>query len=250
MNSAIYLGRYQDVLADVTCDAVICDPPYGPRTHGGHNGMTERIARITGQRTRRPIQYASWTDRDVAEFVAFWAHRCRGWICAMTSHDLIGAWEAELSRVGRYVFAPVGVLIYHPRLIGDGPGSGLVYMIVARPKTRQYSTWGALPPWYGPYYPATERGHIGGKPKSLMISVVSDYSRPGDVVCDPCAGYGTTLVAARQMGRRWVGAEVDPDTHAQATTCLAGSYHTTLLDDGVGASVQEQTLPELREILG
>jgi 23S rRNA G2445 N2-methylase RlmL len=32
------LGRWQDVLADVTeCDAVITDPPYGERTHSGQH---------------------------------------------------------------------------------------------------------------------------------------------------------------------------------------------------------------------
>jgi len=37
---------------------------------------------------------------------------------------------------------------------------------------------------------------IGGKPMWLMRALVRDYSRPGNLVCDPCAGGATTLIAA------------------------------------------------------
>ena len=32
------LGRYQDVLQDVTCNTVIVDAPYSAKTHDGHDG--------------------------------------------------------------------------------------------------------------------------------------------------------------------------------------------------------------------
>jgi DNA modification methylase len=35
--------------------------------------------------------------------------------------------------------------------------------------------------------------------------VVADYSRHGDLVVDPCCGAGTTLVAARMLGRSAIG---------------------------------------------
>jgi site-specific DNA-methyltransferase (adenine-specific) len=132
----------------------------------------------------------------------------------MTSHDLIGAWQAAYEAAGRYAFAPVGITQDRVRLGGDGPASGLVYLMVARPKTRAFSTWGALP---GFYHAGIDReGHIGGKPLGLMRRIVADYSRPGDLICDPCAGGGTTLVAAHALGRRAVGAECDADTFAKA----------------------------------
>jgi DNA modification methylase len=42
-----------------------------------------------------------------------------------------------------------------------------------------------------------------------MSDIVRDYSRPGDLVVDPYAGAGTTLLAAHRIGRRAVGAEMD-----------------------------------------
>ena len=49
-----------------------------------------------------------------------------------------------------------------------------------------------------------------------MRALVRDYSRPGDLVCDPCAGGATTLIAAALEGRRAIGAELDPETYALA----------------------------------
>ncbi len=43
----------------------------------------------------------------------------------------------------------------------------------------------------------------------------------GGLVCDPCAGSGTTLVAAAWLGRKYVGFEVDAGVAAQARGRLA-----------------------------
>ena len=213
------LGRYQDVLRDVTCDLLLADPPYGDRTHKGHNsGIGSHLGTKCDNADRRPISYDHWTPDDVREFVTFWAPRTRGWLACMTSSDLSVVWQDAYEAAGLYAFAPVSIIQDRVRLGGDGPCSSTVYLMVARPKTRKFSTWGALPGWYKA---GTERnGHIGGKPLDLMRTLVRDYSRPGDLVCDPCAGGATTLLAAAQTGRRGVGAELSPETYAKAAKRL------------------------------
>lgn len=42
-----------------------------------------------------------------------------------------------------------------------------------------------------------------------MQRIVTDYSRPGQIVCDPFMGAGTTGVACHTEGRRFVGIEID-----------------------------------------
>ena len=208
-------GAYQQTLADVgQVDLVLADPPYGKKTHDGHDSAARQILSATGQKTRNNLSYKAWSPDDVREFVASWAPRCRGWMACMTSDDLIPVWRQAYRDAGRLDFPPVGVLIYHPRLLGDGPGSGVIYLMVSRPRGREFMGGWSLPPWYGPFYPAAERDmHIGGKPGTLMRSLVSDYSRVGDTVCDPTAGRATTLIAAHSLGRHGIGSEVDEKTY-------------------------------------
>jgi site-specific DNA-methyltransferase (adenine-specific) len=208
-------GRWQDVLADVECDALIMDPPYGDVTHAGN---AERLASMG----RARLSYAAWTAADVVAFVEFWSPRCRGWLACMTSDDLIPVYRAAYRSVGRKDFAPVPVLQHRPRLSGDGPGSGAVYLVVSRPRSDAFMGWGSLPCWYHSQ-PARD-GVAGGKPLDLMRAIVRDYSRPGDLICDPCAGAGTTLLAARIEGRSSIGAELDEKHYAIAQRRLARGY--------------------------
>lgn len=48
-------------------------------------------------------------------------------------------------------------------------------------------------------------GYPTQKPLALMHRIVAASSNEGDLVLDPYCGCGTTLVAAQQLGRRWIG---------------------------------------------
>ena len=50
--------------------------------------------------------------------------------------------------------------------------------------------------------------------ESLVEAFVAEYSRVGDVVLDPFAGYGTTAVVATRMGRRAIAVELLPERAA------------------------------------
>jgi DNA modification methylase len=47
--------------------------------------------------------------------------------------------------------------------------------------------------------------------ESLVEAVLGEYSSPADVVLDPFAGYGTTLVVAERRGREAIGVELLPE---------------------------------------
>lgn len=207
-------GHYRDALADVECDHVITDPPYGGRIHEGVHldGVSEGAIAAEG------LGYDSWAAEDVHAMVSFLAPRNRGWFACMTSHDLIPAYEDAYRSVGLYPFAPVACVMsgMNVRLVGDGPSSWTVYLMVARPK--RLSKWGTLP---GAYVgPPNRDGYPGGKPEWLMGAIVRDYSKPGELIADPCAGFGTTLVQAEAHHRRAVGAEVKADTFERAQARL------------------------------
>jgi len=211
-SSALYLGDYRVRLSDrrraftgLPRIAVITDPPYGRRTHEGQHAL------------RADVPYAHWTPEDVAEFVTWATRTATTWVCAMTSDDLIGAYRDAYRAAGWYDFAPVPILRHIPRLTGDGPASCAVYLMVARP--RQVTRCGSLPGWY--MAEAEHIGHPGAKPVALMQRIVADYTAPGDLVVDPCAGMGSTLVAAWPT-RHAVGCEIDEAVWRRAKARLDG----------------------------
>jgi site-specific DNA-methyltransferase (adenine-specific) len=225
------VGRWQEALADVaSVDVLITDPPYSERTHAGHNDG--RFAKLNGVE-RRALGYECWTADDVAAFVAAWAPRTRGWFVAITDHVLSPAWEAAFEAADRYVFAPLQFMASgsRVRIGGDGPALWSTTIVVARPRNRSFQQWGSLPGGYvlpsGAMDSHNGRPHtrvIGGKPLWLMQALIRDYSRPGDLICDPCAGGATTLLAAAIEGRRGIGAEMDPATYALACKRLGRGY--------------------------
>ena len=54
------------------------------------------------------------------------------------------------------------------------------------------------------------RAHKQQSPIQLLIRIILSSTNPGDVVLDPFAGSGTTLVVASQLHRKSIGIELDP----------------------------------------
>ena len=54
------------------------------------------------------------------------------------------------------------------------------------------------------------KAHPTEKPVELMEHYILNSTQPGDIVLDPFAGSGSTLIAAQKNGRRWIGCEIDP----------------------------------------
>jgi hypothetical protein len=60
---------------------------------------------------------------------------------------------------------------------------------------------------------ARERlGYPTQKPLALLERIIKASSNPGDIVLDAFCGCGTTLVAARNLGRRFVGIDISPSS--------------------------------------
>lgn len=65
--------------------------------------------------------------------------------------------------------------------------------------------------------------HDAAFPQTLVAAVLEAYSQPGQVVCDPYAGSGTTLSVALKMERHAWGAEINPEHHARAMERISQS---------------------------
>ena len=226
-DARVYHATWQQ-LAEVVgqVDTLIVDAPYSERTHGAYADMAD-----VG---RSAIGYAHWSPGDVAAFVSAWAPKCLGWLVSITDTALAPAWAESMADAGRYVFSPLACveLGSRVRVSGDGPAQWSCWAVVSRPKEKRFLKWGALPGAYvtPPGQPRARQSSavVGGKSSWLMERLVSDYSRPGDLVCDPCCGAGTTLTAAVRVGRRAVGGDMKREHAEMAARAVSGMQQRPL----------------------
>jgi DNA modification methylase len=64
------------------------------------------------------------------------------------------------------------------------------------------------------------RLHPTQKPLGILKPLIEAFTLPGQIVLDPFAGSGSTLIAAHQLKRRSVGIELDPGHYETATNRL------------------------------
>ena len=62
--------------------------------------------------------------------------------------------------------------------------------------------------------------HPTQKPVQSLKPLIAAFTQPGGIVLDPFAGSGSTLIAARELGRQFIGIELDPDHHRTASSRL------------------------------
>ena len=249
-----------EIMAGRVARLLCVDAPYSPKTHDGHkNGKltADRAATFAkahaenstkesrysarksaaGESGRRDINYDAWTLDDVNAFNAIWVPRTSGWCVSITDDVLSTAWRSSFDAAGLYSFAPLPLVETgsRVRMTGDGPSNWTCWIVVARPRTREFASFGTLP---GAYVQPAERDInslggsdrvVGGKPLRSMIAIVRDYSREGDLVVDPCVGGGTCASAAKTIGRRFIGIDRDHHHCELAAKKLRDSRHQTSL---------------------
>jgi site-specific DNA-methyltransferase (adenine-specific) len=156
------------------------------------------------------------------------------------------AWLAErMDRDGLEFFHSV---IWDKR----NPGLGLRYrrqheMLMVSHKRGGRIRWnkekGAVPNIIS-MMPDRDRVHPNEKPLALMERIVGVHTRHGDTVLDPFMGSGTTGVACVQLGRKFIGIELEPRYFDIACRRISDELKRPRLDLGepVAKPVQEALL--------
>lgn len=70
-----------------------------------------------------------------------------------------------------------------------------------------------------------EKIHPTQKPVTLLKKLIEIFTDPGDVVIDPVAGSGTTLVAALELNRKAYGFEIKKEYYTKAKVLIENVLH-------------------------
>jgi len=83
------------------------------------------------------------------------------------------------------------------------------------------------------------KAHSTQKPLALLRRIISSSTKPGDVVLDPFLGSGTTAVAAKELGRLYIGLERDSTYVNVAKARLA--YTIAFNEEHITSKLEEKT---------
>lgn len=121
-------------------------------------------------------------------------------------NDLANGCALRFARFGVWI-KPDGA----PQFTGDRPAQGweAIAMLHGNDERLRWNGGGNRATWIHPV--ARNPNHPTPKPLPLMRELVRLFTDPGDLILDPFAGSGTTLLAARLEGRRAIGIEISSE---------------------------------------
>lgn len=67
------------------------------------------------------------------------------------------------------------------------------------------------------YTKDTFENHPSQKPLKLIKKLIIEYTDENDIIFDPFMGSGTIAIAAIELGRNWIGFEIDEDYYRDAS---------------------------------
>jgi len=186
-------------------DFVLTDPPY-LIDYRGRDGRT-----VTNDNNRRWLRPAFTQMYRVLKPASF----CVSFYAWNRVHLFMSAWrDAGFRAVGHIVFR-------------KGYASGTRFLRYQHEAAYLLAKGDVTPPEQ-PIADVIDFRYTGNKlhptqkPVDALKPLVSTFCPLAGVVLDPFAGSGSTLIAAKQLGRRFLGFEIEALHHGTATTRLAG----------------------------
>jgi site-specific DNA-methyltransferase (adenine-specific) len=232
-------------IGDQTIDAVICDPPFA-LTQCEWDSLIdlpslwrqfERILKPTGvilMFCAQPFTSHLITSKpELYRYLWYWAKE-KGTNFFRTGRQPLRVVEEIV------VFAFGASYTYHPQMVPlDKPyrhtmplrhsaitGRGEINTRAQSAEAREYKEYTHRHPTNLLHF-ARDNGNKSlvptQKPVALLEYLIQTYTNEGDLILDPTMGSGTTGLAAKRLGRRFIGMEINPEHFAIAEQRIAAS---------------------------
>ena len=239
----IYHGDCREILPQLPkVDAVITDPPYknligGMEFKNGGVATQQKLSKSFGDEWNASLDWLPLLEGKARQAIIFTTHHAMGeLLCGLPGKlSLIGCWRKPNAHPPQSPFAPhYSIEFYVGAKLGEGcDWKGITYYIeVAQDFGGCISRGERIRNIDG------SNAHPTQKPIDVMQRLISPSAQ---TILDPFMGSGTTLVAAKNLGRKAIGIEIEeryceiaakrlaqevfsfPDgaeSHAEAPSCL------------------------------
>lgn len=199
----LYHGDMREILPTLKGNLILTDPPYGCDVEYGTSYKDNRegywewfLPAVDLMRATCPLTI--FTHRNEA------LRHVKGW-------DWVGVWSQPGSSGARIGNSPVlahwePIFMFGIHSVGTG-GEYLPDVIAFNPVRSGNAMDGSI--GRAQWKKGVQPNHPTPKPIGLFAKLMRSFSKDSDVIIDPFAGSGTTLRAAKELGRKAIGIEIE-----------------------------------------
>lgn len=231
-------------IKDNTVNLVITDPPYLHNKGGGKTHGTEGKSKIANSKmynfdSAMMKDMSSFGEYEVNQLLCEFKRLMEKMNCYIFCNDTllpyylnwalknkkkwtVLCWEKPLSILNRNRFSQN--LEYIVRIYDNGTGLNQIDLDKFPNKKTYYSKVRKMNQVKG-----KNKVHPTQKPYEYIKGLVELSSREGDLILDPFMGSGTTCVVAKELGRQYIGIELDSEYFKIANKRLEDCYEMLAL---------------------
>lgn len=194
-----------------TVDHTITDSPFSQRVDDNHAAE--------GVRDPGAFRFEAMTPEKIEKSARVIAATTRRWAVVITDYEEgVYLWKQALEQAGMVFWATGHFRKINPKplIAGRGPSQPNEAIVICHGAHIEmfWNGGGKRAEWSATVVREEDRYHPTQKPLMLMRQLIEDFTEPGELIADPFGGVATTGVAAVELGRRFWGAELDPNYHA------------------------------------
>lgn len=197
----IYHGDCRKILPELPkVDLVLTDPPYDKYTHIGALTKSKRYKEFG-------VEFSHLEDP--AKMLNILLQCTDKWLIVFCSLEMLGRYQSF--RPDKYVRGGVWDRICNaPQISGDRPAQAVEGLAILH-GMRKNMQWngGGKSAIYRHMVERNHKEHPTQKPLKLIKELTGLFSNDGETILDPFMGSGTTLKAAKELGRQAIGIEME-----------------------------------------